>query len=193
MAATLKPKKYQVLGSYEDFNTQLQATIPPPKPPEPDTVDNVDHREFPQEVWFAATISPDRGESIIRSYREIAKAREAYQHQLDVISTVRQHQELVASAPGTFRKPGTTITKVLQQGADTRKLNKFELVQQDWEVQNKLLSRATQRPANDLAMQRGALVCDGKHTWLHCREHAALASSSMCACESAAWCAVRCA
>lgn len=150
-----KPKKYQVLGSYDDFNSQLQTTLPPPKQPDPDTVDNVDHRELPQDVWFAATISPDRGEAIIRSFREIAKARTAYQHQLEHISTARREQELVASQPGTLRKPGATITHAVQQVSELRKLNRFEQQQQEWDVQSRLLARTTQRPTTDLAMQRG--------------------------------------
>lgn len=84
MAATLlsnggslgKPKKqYQILGDYQEFESQLQAALPPPKIPDPDTVENVDYREFPPEVWFAATISPDKGAAIIKSFREVYKAR----------------------------------------------------------------------------------------------------------------------
>lgn len=68
-------KAYNVLGDVGEFQQRLQETLPPPKAPEPDTVFTVDSSEFPQDVWFAATIAPDKGAGVIASYRELCKAR----------------------------------------------------------------------------------------------------------------------
>ena len=73
--ARRKVKTWQVLGDYKEFEEKLTATLPPPKAPEPDSIDNVDSSEFPGDVWFAATISPDNGVAVIASYRELCKAR----------------------------------------------------------------------------------------------------------------------
>lgn len=70
-----KFKNYQVLGDYQEFEEKLEAVTVPPPPPPPDTVENVDPAEFPEDVWAAACISPDKGAAIIRSYREVVKTR----------------------------------------------------------------------------------------------------------------------
>ena len=71
-----KLKAYKVLGDVGEFQERLAATLPPPKAPEPPNVFNIsDTSEFPPDVWFAATISPDNGVAVIASYRELCKAR----------------------------------------------------------------------------------------------------------------------
>ncbi len=71
-----KVKAYKVLGDVGEFQERLAATLPPPKAPEPPNVFNIsDPSEFPPDVWFAATISPDNGVAVIASYRELCKAR----------------------------------------------------------------------------------------------------------------------
>jgi hypothetical protein len=70
-----KKKAFQVLGDLSEYEVKLAEVTLPPPPPEPDTVHNTDHREFPEEIWEAACISPDQGAAMIRAYREIAKTR----------------------------------------------------------------------------------------------------------------------
>jgi hypothetical protein len=70
-----RKKGYKVLGDYDEFAEALSATIVPPPPPELDSVKNVDPLEFPEDVWNAASISPDYGAAIIQAYREVAQTR----------------------------------------------------------------------------------------------------------------------
>lgn len=160
-AARRKVKTWQVLGDYKEFEEKLTATLPPPRAPEPDNISSVDPSEFPGDVWFAATISPDNGVAVIASYRELCKARELYQQQLGNIHTTRRQQEMLiatgtlASRGGTL---GRTITDTMKLGADLRKLDKFEQQQQVWDGMAYNLAGRTGRPPHDLAMQRG-------HTW----------------------------
>ncbi|KAG2486036.1 hypothetical protein HYH03_015243 [Edaphochlamys debaryana] len=169
-----KVKAYKVLGDVGEFQEKLASTLPPPKPPPaPDVFSVTDVSEFPPEVWFAATISPDNGVAFIRSYRELCQARALYQQQLNNIHTARKAHGMGASAtalppPTQTLQPSTvfpplageplanrTIAEALKFGAETRRLGKFEQQQAKWEgVQSGLASKVG-RPTTELAMARG--------------------------------------
>ncbi|EFJ46991.1 hypothetical protein VOLCADRAFT_92519 [Volvox carteri f. nagariensis] len=93
-----KLKTYQVLGDVNEYQERLATTLPPPKAPPPPNVFTIqDTSEFPPEIWFAATISPDNGVSVIASFRELSKARALYQQQLNNIYTARKLSNISSS------------------------------------------------------------------------------------------------
>lgn len=70
-----KKKAFQVLGDFEDYEYKLAEVTMPPLPPDPDTVHNTDPKSFPEDVWSAASISPDSGAAIIKAFRDVLNMR----------------------------------------------------------------------------------------------------------------------
>ncbi|MEW5316031.1 MAG: hypothetical protein WDW38_007423 [Sanguina aurantia] len=158
-------KSYQILGEHADYEDTLLATLPPHAEPAPDTVDDIDRSELPDEVWFAACISPDRGAAAIAAYRSICATRDLYKSQLAIIHSARRAQDLSMTQTGagmlTTGPTGfgghsrPTITSRVAQGSEPRKLDRFELFSRQWGEVTGQLSAVTQRGREELAMERG--------------------------------------
>eukprot|EP00798_Chlamydomonas_sp_ICE-L_P020840 gene20840-27672_t len=150
---------YKVLGDYSEFEEKLAETIVPPPPPEPDSIKNVDPMEFPEDVWNAATVSPDFGVAIIKAYREVAGMRGSYRQQLSTIRETRRMKELAYSGTGlgpvNTLKTGRTIAEAIKGGGEPRKLDNFNHFSKEWDHVTSSLASKTQRPDFELAMQRG--------------------------------------
>ncbi|KXZ50435.1 hypothetical protein GPECTOR_16g609 [Gonium pectorale] len=155
-----KVKAYQVLGDVNEFQERLASTLPPPKAPPPPDVFSVDASEFPPDVWFAATISPDNGVAVIAAYRELCKARALYQQQLNTIHTARKQNGmgvgagLLGAAAGEV-PVNRTLAEAIRGGAETRRLGKFEAQQAKWDEVTVSLATRVGRQPQELAMQRG--------------------------------------
>eukprot|EP00201_Polytomella_parva_P023653 CAMPEP_0175047604 /NCGR_PEP_ID=MMETSP0052_2-20121109/5697_1 /TAXON_ID=51329 ORGANISM="Polytomella parva, Strain SAG 63-3" /NCGR_SAMPLE_ID=MMETSP0052_2 /ASSEMBLY_ACC=CAM_ASM_000194 /LENGTH=656 /DNA_ID=CAMNT_0016311517 /DNA_START=18 /DNA_END=1984 /DNA_ORIENTATION=- len=159
LKAPKKKKNYQILGDFVEYKKTIESLTPVNNPivNKDENVYSVDSSEFPEDVWFAVTISPDQGASVIKAYRELYKARDAYKKQHNHITIRRQTQEGLLNAGtrgGTLKSLGT-ITDVVQKGSQTRILERHQMLKNTWNEIGRNLSNRTGRPPQELAMQRG--------------------------------------
>ncbi|KAG1681012.1 hypothetical protein FOA52_009972 [Chlamydomonas sp. UWO 241] len=111
-----KKSKFKVLGDISAYSTKYNELTLPPPPPEQESVHNIDAETLgaPEEVWRAASMSPDGGAVIIRAYREVVNTRQQYKSQLSNIYMTRAAKTEMLSSPS---RTGTL------KGTEGRQLN----------------------------------------------------------------------
>lgn len=99
----LPKKHYKLLRDPEDFHEsqqQLQQAEPAPaeeqqpsteQEPCKETVHTAQREYFPDDVWEAATLAPDDGAAVLKSYREVVHLRYVGTGSDERCGSVRMH------------------------------------------------------------------------------------------------------